>query len=41
MENLWEIMVRQVYGKGKQYSTKQQLFRAVQKTWDSLSLKTI
>jgi len=41
IENLWGIVARQVYGKGKQYHTKTALIQSVKAAWNSISLETI
>jgi transposase len=41
MENLWDIMARQVYGHGKQYETKRDLKAAIIYAWNQLSLELL
>ena len=41
MENLWGIMVHQVYGHGKQYANKEELEVAIRRAWDTLPIQTL
>ena len=41
VENLWGILVRQVYGHGKQYSSVAELKAAIQRAWPNISLETL
>ena len=41
MENVWGILVQQVYGEGKQYDSEENLKTAILSAWKNLSLDTI
>lgn len=41
IENLWGILAYRVYGQGKQYSTIEELERAVYSAWDSIELEIL
>jgi len=41
IENLWGIMVRDVYAHGRQYNTLRELKTAIQAAWAKLSLDTL
>lgn len=41
IENLWGIMVRDVYENGRQYSTVEELKTAIQASWDKISLQQL
>jgi hypothetical protein len=41
IENLWGIMVRQVYAGGRQYNTIEELRVAVEASWNAILLETM
>ena len=41
IENLWAIMVRQVYGQGKQYLNKTELKTALKAAWENIAASTM
>ena len=41
IENLWGIMTRSVYARGRQYSNVNELRLAIQLAWNNISLETL
>ena len=41
IENVWGIMVREIYKNGMQYADKESLKAAIEKAWDELSFETL
>ena len=41
IENVWGIMVREVYGEGKQYEDKESLKKAIKIAWENVTLTTL
>jgi transposase len=41
LENVWGILARHVYGKGKQYESKEELKKAIKIEWAKISIKDL
>lgn len=41
MENMWAILVEKIYKNGRQFQTKEQLKKAIQKYWKEIGQDTI
>ncbi|KAG2761572.1 hypothetical protein PC116_g9081 [Phytophthora cactorum] len=41
IENVWAILARKVYSRGKQYNSLQDLTAAVMVAWDSVTIKEL
>jgi transposase len=41
IENLWGIIVRQVYAQNRQFDSTSDLKKAIQETWDSIDQETL
>lgn len=39
MKNIWGIMVRRMYGEGKQYDNVEQLREAIREAWEDIGLE--
>ncbi|CAF4582155.1 unnamed protein product, partial [Rotaria socialis] len=41
IENLWGILARKVYARGKQFRTKEQLKTTITKSWEEISIEQL
>ena len=41
IENLWGILARKVYSRGKQFRTKEQLKTTIIKSWEEISIEQL